>query len=1216
MILNQSTEDQEQDFSSPVVTRQPPPQVSEAEPDENPSFIKDLLLAPFRGAESAVRNTYGFVDFITGDALPDWDNNVLGTSKTTAGSIVEGTAQFLLPFLLPGVGAMSLAGRAGQVLGLAGKFGKVGTAAKAAVAGAAVDFSAFGAHEERLSNLLRDHTSLNDPITAYLAADENDSEIEGRFKNAIEGLGLGVLTEGLIHSLKNLKAIRQYQAGITKEADNAKFAKLAEDASSFSRDSLDKLKRGEQTIEPAKAPDGSIVTEPETKIESAKGTLEQEREAFADKARQLAEFDPKKYEGGQFYQSPDKAIGRYINTDKDALTLIDYTARLLREQDAGKASADALAIPGAPRLEGSKAYEGKASLDKEAASRLASITGVDPESVVSVMRAREAQFSDGRYWAEASTKLTVALASEVKEYAKAALAGKGIGTETAEQTMLRAVAGQQKLAQMVAISKGFGTIAGRALRDRQFIKNVEVEALDVVRGMLDSQGGDKYVRQQLQILMTAADKAGPLDTAKAIVEQAKVGASLGDRLLRAHNEYWINSILSGTKTSVVNALGNTFTTFYQPFEQALGSAFVGDIKGARASLKQYHYLLTSARESMNFAFRSLRENQAFLYEDGKLNDVVKGPWIDASKLGNGPESKGLVAEASSLAKGGEGNLLSHALNFMGETIRLPQRFLLSGDEFFKQINYRAAAQTELYYRGMSQNLEGEALHSFVADGFSKTITDGGRRYSEAGVIREAISQAEAQGLNGAEFTAFVRDFKNKNWNPSNSALKDAFEVSDLAKGVSDEATFTLPLGKIGRGVQEFAQSHPLFQLVLPFVRTPTNIIKYYGQRVGFSSVTPGLDRLQVRNMTDLASANPLVRQRAIGRIGVGQMMVTAGGMAAMEGAITGAGPRNQDERRALTATGWQPYSLKFDTDEGPMYVSYQRLDPFANFLAVMADWGEQARRMDPHRSADSEKILTATAVAMANNVANKTYLASLSQLMDAITAPDRKAAPWARSRVASYVPSLLAQFRNAGEEAEEMKELRSFSDAIMNRLPGQQGNLESKRNVVGEPIDSVLAQTPFNSSNPITLSRDKGDKLFDELAQLNAGLKAPSPVLFNSIDLVNDHQTADGRSAYDRYQELAGQVSINGQTLRQTLTRLVGSAQYKKLSLTGEDSNYDSPRLREVRSVIERYRKVALRQLQKEVPSVGQAVKAYQTDQRSLRMGREATALAALLDQR
>jgi hypothetical protein len=455
----------------------------------------------------------------------------------------------------------------------------------------------------------------------------------------------------------------------------------------------------------------------------------------------------------------------------------------------------------------------------------------------------------------------------------------------------------------------------------------------------------------------------------------------------------------------------------------------------------------------------------------------------------------------------------------------------------------------------------------------------------------------------------LREFKAQNWDPNNSALKEAFDVSELAKGVAEEATFTRPLGELGKGIQNFAASHPLFQLIVPFVRTPTNIIKYFGQRgLGAVTVLPGVGKLQARNLAELASEDALVRSRAMGRIATGQMMTSMAALAALNGKVTGRGPKDENERRLLMETGWQPYSLVFETAEGKHYVSYQRLDPFATFLGLVADWSEQAKRQDPFQSDTLQATLTAMATAVSANVTNKTYLASLAQVVDAINQPERKFMTWTKARVGSYVPSLIAQVGSSLDDEQTMREIRGFFDGALNRVPGAASILEPKRNVLGESIDSPLSETPMSFANPFVLSREKNDPVFKELAQLNHGLQPPSPALFGSINLL-EHATDKGQTAYDRWLQLAGQVTVNGKTLRKQLETLIGRTDYQRLALTSPADGYDSPRLAEVKKIVNTYRKVALGQLQKEVPSVREAVRNYQFGQTDLRRGDRARAL-------
>ena len=172
----------------------------EEEQEDNDFFdvAGDVLAAPFRGIEGAFQGAYNLADYLAFDVLPDYDTRFLGTSKTMAGGAVEGISQFATGF----IPLFGLAGRAGALA-------KAGTATKAVVAGAATDFTFFNGQEARLSNLIQQVPELQNPVTEFLAYDGDESELEGRMKNVLEGLGLEAVAGVFIKSVKAMKKARK-----------------------------------------------------------------------------------------------------------------------------------------------------------------------------------------------------------------------------------------------------------------------------------------------------------------------------------------------------------------------------------------------------------------------------------------------------------------------------------------------------------------------------------------------------------------------------------------------------------------------------------------------------------------------------------------------------------------------------------------------------------------------------------------------------------------------------------------------------------------------------------------------------------------------------------------------------------------------------------------------------------------------------------------------
>ena len=100
----------------------------------------------------------------------------------------------------------------GRLIGGAGGGSTTAFLSRSTAQGLFSDVAAFDGHEQRLSNLVQQVPGLSNPVTEYLAADSDDSELEGRLKNGVEGLIPNAIFSAFAWGLKSIKQARQVKA--------------------------------------------------------------------------------------------------------------------------------------------------------------------------------------------------------------------------------------------------------------------------------------------------------------------------------------------------------------------------------------------------------------------------------------------------------------------------------------------------------------------------------------------------------------------------------------------------------------------------------------------------------------------------------------------------------------------------------------------------------------------------------------------------------------------------------------------------------------------------------------------------------------------------------------------------------------------------------------------------------------------------------------------
>ena len=538
--------------------------------------------------------------------------------------------------------------------------------------------------------------------------------------------------------------------------------------------------------------------------------------------------------------------------------------------------------------------------------------------------------------------------------------------------------------------------------------------------------------------------------------------------------------------------------------------------------------------AMKMAARALKEDQTIL---DQLNKVEQDE-LQQGIFGGEKVSFSNIAEFKRTGKS--------VRNWANLTTTLPSRLLLFSDEFFKQATYSGKLHADLWVAGQKEIADGKLTKDKLTDWIN---TKAKEAYDpETGA---AVATTKA----GAKLS------------PHSKAALD----------IARESTFTTELDGFFATIQALAIKYPAARFVLPFVRTPTNLLLATWRRA------PGVNlaRKQGKIRRDLRSSDPSIRAQARGKIFTGWAITGVAGFLAHSGIITGSGPSNPKDKKELMATGWRPYSIRRENPDGTFsYIPYQRYEPLSNFLGIAADLYElQKEALLEGRKGEEDRvedIVLGLITAISENTINKTYMRGLSDFMEALISPERSFERVAAGVVKSFSPNIINQLNNDPY----LRETRSILDGLRSAWNTELGGMAAprKRNALGEPI---LRQT--SKAHPFTASeRDPDDIVLNELAAIaqytgkTFGLPSDRRMGTNKdFSLV---PLEDGMSVFETYLDDIHTLKIGGKTLRQRLERLISSPSYQKLSPGSRDFK-DGPRVERLQSLINTYKKTARKKL-------------------------------------
>lgn len=407
------------------------------------------------------------------------------------------------------------------------------------------------------------------------------------------------------------------------------------------------------------------------------------------------------------------------------------------------------------------------------------------------------------------------------------------------------------------------------------------------------------------------------------------------------------------------------------------------------------------------------------------------------------------------------------------------------------------------------------------------------------------------------------------------------EIKSMAENFAREQTFTMEPTIVGKSLASVVNATRYGRIILPFISTPESIFRYTARRL------PVLNLISQQTRADLAGGGA-ARDLALGKMALGGIIASSIAMLAVNGLITGGGPDDKELKQMLYAKGWQPYAIKI----GDTYYSYKRIDPIGSLFGLVADFTEVAGELDEK---NLQSLATTIILSMSSNIVSKTYLTGITNILEAIQAPNKRWHEYMKKQVGSLIPAGSAMLARMDDPT--LKETETLMDAMRARIPGYARSLPPRRNIFGDPVLLEGGLGP-DAISPIYTSSEKHDPVVDEIVKQGVQLSMPSRFLggssFSQTDPITKETPIHGIPLeLEQYDKL---VRYTGEGLKEDLAELFDRESYQNAS----DGPYGGKALK-ILNIVDKHKERARDRLLKEDTDLADRVKEKKLLRRQLR---------------
>ena len=965
----------------------------------------------------------------------DYDNPII--TKTWWGKLLRGTVHFgsmaaaIIPTakLTAARTGLSIAALGGKTLG--------SSLLRASAVGAATDLVSKESDGHNALGALRKHYSwIDTPLTTR----DTDHPIWMKFKNIVEGMGIGLVFDGASvlvgkGSRKVMAKVAARNESIKNQSTEAGIAQIRKGVKELRADKNKPLTQPHQGAHISKEPVDEVVDRMSRgrnewlSDDGSAGTVTTpvERERIAREAGDTEETVERVLQelwSTEYYQAKVKEVEAGRTTMAEAFgDAVLAHQRITNGRNAADMSADEYLkelrdaqtdiVDDQYILTTSKVLAGDLVVgtlfqqlrDTGIAAReltsLADITDVDGPAF---------QLADTLISALAMTKRARALKSQalknLDDVSRAARAKEMVDRDIAES--------KEAIMTMLKIAKD---------EPENDLVNAIVEAFSQMKDVHSMDDFDTWARKMI--------RGGELN------KFDRTGAAS-----RELEGVMIHSVLRGPKTAARAIMGTSTATFLRPLSQAMGATMMYPWQKDTATLKSSLASLNAMMQAIPESFE-LFKSRLNSYWSGDIS-TIKSRFTEYTRDDNNWEILRRWAEDSGRATDGD-----RAAFALANTARN-----LNNNSFFTYSTKIMAATDDAfrYILGRAKMRE-KAMRSAL-------------ELQGAGKLPEIDPQV---------LRAYEDDFYSQIFDGNGDILDEA------TKFAAKEVTLTQPLTGFAKGLNDVFTANPWAKPFFLFARTGVNGLSLTAKH------TPGFNFL-VKEWNEIAFAKPnnleavakygintaeeLANAQAlqVGRLGIGTALISMASWSWMSGNLSGNGPVDRQKRQAWIDAGYRPRELTV----GGLSIGYDSIEPFAPILSTIADIGDASLLMGEEWT---EKQLLKVSLVLAQGITSKSYLAGMQMFVDLVGGRPGQAEKIAASLMNNTIPFSSGRNELGKLINPYMKELGSgIWQSIRNRnltseyIAGQP--LPTKYDILdGGPIkDHDFLTRAYNMFSPVPLN--------------------------------------------------------------------------------------------------------------------------------------------------